>query len=95
MSAKTGEGLDLLRMALLRGIGWQPTSEGTFSARERHLQALRESEASLDRAAKVSASLELMAEELRLAHQAFASITGKFSVDDLLGEIFSRFCIGK
>jgi tRNA modification GTPase len=95
LSAKTGDGLDLLRTALLRCIGWQPTEEGTFSARERHLRALREAEASLNRAANEPSSLELMAEELRLAQQAFANITGKFSADDLLGEIFSRFCIGK
>ena len=95
LSAKTGDGLDLLRAALLRSIGWQPTEEGTFSARERHLQALREAEASLNRAADEPNSLELMAEELRLAQQAFATITGKFSSDDLLGRIFSRFCIGK
>ena len=95
LSAKTGDGLDLLRTALLRSIGWQPTEEGNFSARERHLQALRDSEASLDRAVNGPSSLELVAEELRLAQQAFASITGEFSADDLLGEIFSRFCIGK
>ncbi|MEO8007914.1 MAG: tRNA uridine-5-carboxymethylaminomethyl(34) synthesis GTPase MnmE [Betaproteobacteria bacterium] len=95
LSAKTGDGLDLLRSALLRSIGWQPTEEGNFSARERHLQALRDSEASLDRAVNGPSSLELVAEELRLAQQAFASITGEFSADDLLGEIFSRFCIGK
>jgi tRNA modification GTPase len=95
LSAKTGDGLDLLRTALLRSIGWQPTEEGTFSARERHLQALREVEASLSRAVNEPSSLELMAEELRLAQQAFANITGQFSADDLLGEIFSRFCIGK
>ncbi len=95
LSAKTGDGLDLLRAALLRSIGWQPTEEGTFISRERHLQALREAEASLNRAANESDSLELMAEELRLAQQAFANITGKFNADDLLGEIFSRFCIGK
>lgn len=95
LSAKTGEGLNLLRAGLLRCIGWQPTEEGTFSARERHVRALRESEASLIRAANVFGSLELIAEELRLAQQSFAQITGKFSADDLLGEIFSRFCIGK
>jgi tRNA modification GTPase len=95
LSAKTGDGLELLRTAVLRCIGWQPTEEGTFSARERHLRALREAEASLDRAANEFSSLELMAEELRLAQEAFAGITGKFSADDLLGEIFSRFCIGK
>ena len=95
LSAKTGDGLDLLRAALLRSIGWQPTDEGTFSARERHLQALRAAKASLNRAANQPGSLELMAEELRLAQQSIANITGKFSADDLLGEIFSRFCIGK
>lgn len=95
LSARTGDGLDLLRAALLRSIGWQPTEEGTFSARERHLQALRESESALNRAANEPNSLELIAEELRMAQQAFADITGKFSADDLLGEIFSRFCIGK
>src|SRR5579859_778537 len=95
LSAKTGEGLDLLRAALLRSIGWQPTEEGIFSARERHVRALRETEGSLIRAANVSGSLELIAEELRLAQNSFAQITGEFTADDLLGEIFSRFCIGK
>jgi len=94
LSAKTGHGLNLLRTNLLRSVGWQSTQEGVFIARERHLQALREAEDSLCRASE-SGSLELMAEELRLAQQAFANITGKFGADDLLGEIFSRFCIGK
>ena len=94
LSAKTGQGIDLLRAALLRSIGWQSTQEGIFIARERHLQALRNAEAALAQANE-SGSLELIAEELRLAQQAFANITGKFSADDLLGEIFSRFCIGK
>ena len=94
LSAKTGQGFDLLRTALLRSIGWQSTQEGVFVARERHLQALREASDSLSQASE-SGSLELIAEELRLAQQAFANITGKVSADDLLGEIFSRFCIGK
>jgi tRNA modification GTPase len=94
LSAKTGEGIDLLRKGLLRSIGWQSTQEGVFIARERHLQALRDAAASLSRASECG-SLELIAEELRLAQQAFANVTGKFSADDLLGEIFSRFCIGK
>ena len=94
LSAKTGQGIDLLRAVLLRSIGWQSTQEGIFIARERHLQALRDAKASLAQAHE-SGSLELIAEELRLAQQAFANITGKFSADDLLGEIFSRFCIGK
>ena len=94
LSARTGQGIDLLRAVLLRSIGWQSTQEGIFIARERHLQALREADASLAQANQ-SASLELIAEELRVAQQAFANITGKFSSDELLGEIFSRFCIGK
>ena len=94
LSAKTGQGIDLLRAVLLRSIGWQSTQEGIFIARERHLQALRDAKASLAQAHE-SGSLELIAEELRLAQQSFANITGKFSSDDLLGEIFSRFCIGK
>jgi tRNA modification GTPase len=95
LSAKNGDGVDVLRSALLRTIGWQPMEEGTFSARERHLHALREAEAALNRSVNVPDSPELMAEELRLAQQSFGNITGKFSADDLLGEIFSRFCIGK
>jgi tRNA modification GTPase len=94
LSARTGQGIVLLRKALLRSIGWQSTQEGLFIARERHLQALREAENILNRALETG-SLELIAEELRLAQQALATITGKFSADDLLGEIFSRFCIGK
>ena len=95
VSAKTGKGMHSLRAAILSSIGWKPTHEGPFSARERHLQALRETEVSLTRALNVLGTLELMAEELRLAQQAIGNITGKFSADDLLGEIFSRFCIGK
>lgn len=95
VSAKTGTGMDSLRAAILRGIGWKPTHEGPFSARERHLQALRETQVSLNRALNVLCTLELVAEELRLGQQALGNITGKFSADDLLGEIFSRFCIGK
>jgi tRNA modification GTPase len=95
LSAKTGQGLDLLRRALLRSIGWQPTEEGGFIARERHLQALHDAQASIARAVNQPDSLELMAEELRLAQQSLAKLTGEFSADDLLGEIFSRFCIGK
>lgn len=95
VSAKTGKGMNSLRAAILSSIGWKPTHEGPFSARERHLQALRETEISLNRALNVLGTLELMAEELRLAQQAIGTITGKFSADDLLGEIFSRFCIGK
>ena len=95
VSAKTGAGLELLRGAVLRNIGWQPTGEGVFIARERHLQALRRAQTALLQANNALNSLEIMAEELRLAQQALGSIVGEFSADDLLGEIFSRFCIGK
>ena len=95
LSAKTGEGLDLLRQGLLHSIGWQPAGEVQFVARERHLQALTEAQHALGRAAAGQDAVELFAEELRLAQQALARITGEFGADDLLGEIFSRFCIGK
>lgn len=95
VSARTGAGFESLRQAILREIGWTALPEGPFSARERHLHALREAVAALESAVRQRASLELMAEELRLAQRAFERITGKFSADDLLGEIFSRFCIGK
>ena len=95
VSAKTGAGLDLLRSAVLRSIGWQPTGEGVFIARERHLRALSRAQAALLQASNTLNSLEIMAEELRLAQQALGSVVGEFSADDLLGEIFSRFCIGK
>lgn len=95
LSAKTGEGLDLLRQALMTSIGWQPAGEVQFIARERHLQALQEAAAALDKAARSGNAIELFAEELRLGQLALARITGEFSADDLLGEIFSRFCIGK
>lgn len=96
LSAKTGEGIDLLREALLRAIGWRTsTGEGLFMARERHVQALRQAQAHVERAAQLTSGLELLAEELRLAQEALGTITGEFTSDDLLGEIFSRFCIGK
>ena len=95
LSAKTGEGVDLLRQALLRLIGWQPTGEVQFVARERHLQALREAQIALQAADGSGHAIEIFAEELRVAQRALARITGEYSADDLLGEIFSRFCIGK
>lgn len=96
LSARTGEGLALLRETLLHAVGWQTESSGIFMARERHLHALRSARAHLEEAKSVPASaLELLAEELRLAQYALSAITGEFSADDLLGEIFSRFCIGK
>jgi tRNA modification GTPase len=99
LSARTGAGLDALRRALLREAGWQPAAEGLLIARARHVDALRRCRDHLQRArglaAQRDAALDLLAEELRLAHHALAEITGEFGVEDLLGEIFGRFCIGK
>ena len=95
VSAKTGEGLAELRQAILRAAGWSATGESVFLARERQLRALNAAEAHLARAAAEQARWELFAEELRLAHDELAAITGAFTPDDLLGEIFGRFCIGK
>ena len=99
LSAKTGAGVELLRDAMLAAAGVHEDMEGTFLARERHLHALRIAGTHLDEAAgHLQASpppLELFAEELRCAQQALAAITGDVSADDLLGVIFSRFCIGK
>jgi tRNA modification GTPase len=99
LSAKTGEGLEELRKKLLAVAGWQAAPEGVFIARERHLHALRRVDAHLMEAAALLArqaqALDLLAEELRLAQNALSEITGEFSADDLLGVIFSRFCIGK
>ena len=94
VSAKTGEGLERLRQAILHAAGWSDTGESVFLARERHLRALERARSHLDAAAQES-PLGVFAEELRLAHAALGSITGEFSADDLLGEIFARFCIGK
>ena len=99
LSARTGEGIELLRGALLRLAGWQGAGEGLFMARERHLQALREAREHLTaahaHAQRRDEVLDLFAEELRLAQEALNRITGEFGADDLLGVIFSRFCIGK
>ena len=94
LSARSGEGIELLRQELLRVVGWHP-SEDLFIARERHLQALADTRQHLETACEQLPRLELFAEELRLAQLALAAITGKFTADDLLGEIFGRFCIGK
>ena len=99
LSAKTGEGIVELRQRLLELAGWQPAGESGFIARERHLIALRAAQEHLAMArrhAEQSAEhLELFAEELRLAQHQLSEITGEFTPDDLLGVIFSRFCIGK
>ena len=95
LSAKSGAGVDHLRQVLLEAVGWRADGEGLFMARERHLQALLQADAHLKRAKELGGKLELFAEELRLAQEALGSITGEYGSDDLLGEIFSRFCIGK
>lgn len=95
VSAKTGEGLEMLRESLLKAVGWHDQEGGSFMARERHLQALMLAQTHLDRAHTLLTSAELFAEELRLAQRALGEITGEFTADNLLGEIFSRFCIGK
>jgi tRNA modification GTPase len=95
VSAKTGAGLDALRAAILEAAGWQARGESVFLARERHLRALGRARKHLEAAAGLANRWELFAEELRLAQEALGEITGRVSADDLLGEIFSRFCIGK
>jgi tRNA modification GTPase len=99
LSARTGDGLEALRHGLLTHAGWQAVPEGVFIARQRHVQALQTARRHLDGAAQHAAlsdgALDLLAEELRLSHNALGTITGAFSADDLLGEIFTRFCIGK
>lgn len=95
LSAKTGEGMEALEQELLRVAGWHAGAEDVFLARERHLNALEKALGHLLDASARLGQLELYAEELRLAQEALGDITGEFTPDDLLGEIFSRFCIGK
>ncbi len=99
LSAQTGAGIDALRATLLELAGWQAGGESTFIARERHLVALRAAQAHLEaataHASERAQQLDLFAEELRLAQERLNEITGAFTADDLLGVIFSRFCIGK
>lgn len=100
VSAKTGEGLQTLRENLLTLVGWtSDRHEGVFTARARHTHALQLAAVHLSEALAVlghaSPALEVLAEECRLAHQDLAALTGQFTPDDLLGEIFGRFCIGK
>ena len=99
LSAKSGAGLNELRQRLLELAGWHAVPEGLFIARERHVHALQRTRSHLAQAHEVATqsppALDLLAEELRLAHDALGEITGAFSADELLGEIFSRFCIGK
>ena len=99
LSARTGAGLDQLRRKLLQAAGWQVSAGGIYTARERHVQALRRVQEHVGLAqahlAAQAHALDLMAEELRLAQQALAEIVGAWSDEDLLGAIFGRFCIGK
>lgn len=99
LSAKTGAGLDTLRQRLLEVAGWQSAAEGLFTARQRHVVALNLVQNHLEHAnlhlTQKAQSLDLLAEELRLAQNALGDITGEFTSDDLLGVIFSSFCIGK
>ncbi len=99
LSAKTGAGLSELRQALLQAAGWQAQAGGAFIARERHVQALQRVHQHLELAAAhlraQAQALDLLAEELRLAQNYLSEITGEFTSDDLLGVIFSQFCIGK
>jgi tRNA modification GTPase len=97
ISAKTGLGVDDLRTAIEKQVGYEHREGGVFSARERHVTALKRSLTHIDAAKRhlEHVALELFAEELRLAHESLGEITGEFTADDLLGEIFSRFCIGK
>jgi tRNA modification GTPase len=99
ISAATGQGLEGLRRAILDGTGAPPSSEGVYIARTRHVHVLLRSQDHIQRARNQLAApppaLELVAEELRLAHNVLGEITGTFTPDDLLGQIFTRFCIGK
>lgn len=95
VSAKTGAGIDDLRRTLLKVAGWESEGGEPFMARERHLQALTRAANALERAGHSAPRAELFAEELRLAQRELDSITGEVSADELLGEIFARFCVGK
>jgi tRNA modification GTPase len=99
LSARTGDGLEALRRTLLERAGWHASPQGVYIARTRHVQALQRTREHLQAAQALAergdSALDLLAEELRLAHHALSEITGRVSADALLGEIFGRFCIGK
>jgi tRNA modification GTPase len=99
ISAKTGQGIEALKQKILELAGWGGSQEGLIVARRRHLDCLDRAATHLDQsqqfAANGNVSLELFAEELRLAQDQLGQITGKLLPDDLLGKIFSQFCIGK
>jgi tRNA modification GTPase len=99
ISAKTGDGIDVLKQKILELVGWGGSQEGAIVARRRHLDCLDRAATHLEKSQQFAAdgniSLELFAEELRLAQDQLGQITGKLLPDDLLGKIFSQFCIGK
>jgi tRNA modification GTPase len=98
VSARTGAGVDSLREHLKSSAGYRAGESGAFAARRRHLDALARSRALIEAAAQASGgsqALELFAEDLRLAQRALGEITGEVTSEDLLGEIFGSFCIGK
>ena len=99
ISSKTGAGLPSLRKQLLQLAGWQATGGGVFMARQRHVLALTRVQSHLTQASlqlqSRSPALDLLAEDLRQAQLTLGQITGAFTPDELLGEIFSKFCIGK
>ena len=95
LSAKTGEGLSELKERLLEKAGVKMGDEAPFMARERHLNALRSAERHVDLALINIESIDLCAEDLRLGQNSLSEVTGEFVADDLLGEIFSSFCVGK
>ena len=98
LSAKGKDGIDLLKSYIKEAIGFNASEEGVFIARERHLTALSNAKQLVGSAVEQLAnqsSLELIAEDLRFAQSQLGAITGEFTSDDLLGEIFSNFCVGK
>lgn len=98
LSAKTGEGMELLRQHLFKAVGFHPEEEGVFIARRRHLDALSRARQAIVNGYDCLAGMgagELLAEELRQAQNALGEITGTFTTEDLLDHIFSSFCIGK
>ena len=99
ISAKTGDGIEALKQKILESVGWGGSQEGAIVARRRHLDCLDKAASHLEKSKQFAAdgniSLELFAEELRLAQDQLGQITGRVLPDDLLGKIFSQFCIGK
>jgi tRNA modification GTPase len=98
LSAKSGDGLDMLKQHLKSVMGYEAASEGGFIARRRHIEALEKAQEFVDAGQlqlREAAAGELLAEDLRHAQNALNEITGEFTPDDLLGRIFSSFCIGK